>query len=192
MEECSGGGGGDSEHFDIWVISWKWKQFGVNNEQGIYSLYRSIKSSIDKKKKKKKKSLLIFRHIPKLSCGFNWKLICTITTRLGAWRWQLCKTLVRHTCCTHRRMQKEHKENSFNGRENTSTSGEFREIWRCFQWCHSREESYTSRRRIIAQAQISSAFISPKVEVIYIWNMANCDTIAKRRFQWPRTYQCRA
>ena len=64
---------GDSEHFDIWVISWKWKQLGVNNEQGIYSSYRSIKSCIDtkKKKKKKKKSLLIFRHIPKLFCGFN-------------------------------------------------------------------------------------------------------------------------
>ena len=49
-------------------------------------------------------------------------------------------------------MQKEHKENSFDGRENTSTSGEFGEIWRCFQWRHSREEPYTSRQRIIAQA----------------------------------------
>ena len=51
---------GDSEHFDIWVISWKWKQFGVNNEQGIYSSYKSIKSCIDKKK-----YLLIFRHYTK-------------------------------------------------------------------------------------------------------------------------------
>ena len=34
---------------------------------------------------------------------------------------------------THMRMQKEHKENSFDGHENTSTSGEFGEIWRCFQ-----------------------------------------------------------
>ena len=62
-------------------------------------------------------------------------------------------------------MQKEHKENSFDGRENTSTSGEFGEIWRCFQWRHSREEPYTSRRRIIAQAQIFSAFTSPEIEV---------------------------
>ena len=37
-----------SEHFDIWVVSWKWKQFGMNNEQGIYSSYRSIKSCTDK------------------------------------------------------------------------------------------------------------------------------------------------
>ena len=50
-------------------------------------------------------------------------------------------------------MQKEHKENSFDGRENTSTSGEFGEIRRCFQWRHSREEPYTiADGRIIAQA----------------------------------------
>ena len=49
---------GDFEHFDIWVMSWKWKQFGVNNEQGIYSSYRPIKSCIEEEKK-----LLIFRHI---------------------------------------------------------------------------------------------------------------------------------
>ena len=86
---------------------------------------------------------------------------------LGAWTWQLCKTLLH----AHRRMQKEHKENSFDGRENTSTSGEFGEIWRCFQWRHVREESYTSRRHIIAQAQIFSAFISPEVEIniFQIW-----------------------
>ena len=59
--------GGDSEHFDIWVISWKLKQFGVNNEQGIYSSYRSIKSCIDKQTK----ISFNFLHIPKLSCGFN-------------------------------------------------------------------------------------------------------------------------
>ena len=64
MEECSGG----LRTFWYWVISWKLKQFGVNNEQGIYSSYRSIKSCIEKKIKK---SLLIFRHIPKLSCGLN-------------------------------------------------------------------------------------------------------------------------
>ena len=43
--------------------------------------------------------------------------------------------------------------------------GEFGEIWRCFQWRHSLDKSYTSRRRIIAQAQIFSAFTSPEVEV---------------------------
>ena len=74
----------------------------------------------------------------------------------------ICVRLWLHT---HLRMQKEHKENSFDGRENTSTSGEFGQIRRCFQWRHSREEPYTSRRRIIAQAQIFSAFTSPEVEV---------------------------
>ena len=54
--------------FDIWVISWKLKQFGVSNEQGIYSSYRSIKIM---HWQKNKKSLLIFCHIPKLSCGFK-------------------------------------------------------------------------------------------------------------------------
>ena len=62
--------GGDSEHFDIWVIFWKWKQFGVNNEQGIYSSYRSIKSCIDKKN-----NVLIFHHIPKLSCDFKYECL---------------------------------------------------------------------------------------------------------------------
>ena len=41
----------------------------------------------------------------------------------------------------------------------------FGRIRRCFQWRHSREEPYTSRRRIIAQAQIFNAFTSPEVEV---------------------------
>ena len=85
-----------------------------------------------------------------------------ITTMPGAWRWQLCKTLVTYTPENAKRAQ---KENSFDGRENASTSGEFGEIRRCFQWRHSQEEPYTSRRRIIAQAQIFSAFTSPEVEV---------------------------
>ena len=85
-----------------------------------------------------------------------------ITTMLGAWRWHLHKTLVTYTPENAKRAD---KENSFDGCENMSTSGEFGEIWWCFQWRHVREESYTSRRRIIAQAQIFSAFISPEVEI---------------------------
>ena len=98
-----------------------------------------------------------------LTVDIHWKSqICT--------NYILCLELGDDNCVrlwlhTHLRMQKEHKENSFDGCENTSTSGEFGEIRRCFQWRHSREEPYTSRWRIIAQAQIFSAFTSPEVEV---------------------------
>ena len=40
---------GDSEHFYVFVISWKWKHFGANCYQGINSSYNSIKFCINKK-----------------------------------------------------------------------------------------------------------------------------------------------
>ena len=84
-----------------------------------------------------------------------------ITTMPGVWRWQLCKILVTYTPENAKRAQRKfiwwtRKYEHF---------GRIRENRRCFQWRHSREEPYTSRRRIIAQAQIFSAFTSPEVEV---------------------------
>ena len=59
--------GGTPNILIFWVISWKWNIFGANNEQGIHSSYRSIRSGINKRKL----SHLIFCQIPKLSCGFK-------------------------------------------------------------------------------------------------------------------------
>ena len=40
---------GDSKHFDVLDISWKWKHFWANCKQGINSSYNSIKFCINKK-----------------------------------------------------------------------------------------------------------------------------------------------
>ena len=41
---------GDSEHFYVWVIFWKWEALGANCLQGINSSYNSIEFCINKKK----------------------------------------------------------------------------------------------------------------------------------------------
>ena len=69
-----------------------------------------------------------------------------ITTMPGAWRWQLCKTLVTYTPENAKRAQRKF-------------------IWWTRKYEHFGEKSYTSRWRIIAQAQVFSAFTSPEAEV---------------------------
>ena len=51
---------GDSKHFYVLAIFWKWKHFGANCEQGINSSHNSIKFCINKAKIK----ILIFAMYP--------------------------------------------------------------------------------------------------------------------------------
>ena len=73
--------GGTPNILIFWVISWKWNKFGANNEQGIHSSYRSIKSGINKRKL----SHLIFLSYTKTY------LVALITKtkikNLKKWRW---------------------------------------------------------------------------------------------------------
>ena len=134
------------------------------------NIYVCKKHTNDKLLKSQRPAQILWTHKENSMENANWLLKCIfienynmhklyITTTLGAWRWQLCKT---GEC--KKSIKKIHLMDA-------NVYEHFGGIRRCFQWRHSREESYTSRRRIIAQAQISSAFISPEVEVniFQIW-----------------------
>ena len=79
----------------------------------------------------------------------------------GAWRWQLCKTLVTYTPENAKRAQRKfiwwtRKYEHF---------GRIQGNLVMFSVTSFTGRTYTSRRRIIAQAQIFSASTSPEVEV---------------------------
>ena len=62
-------------------------------------------------------------------------------------------------------MQQEQKESSYDVSGNASTSDEFGKIRRSFYWRNKLYKSNSSRRRVIAKANIISAFIATEEEV---------------------------